>query len=393
MIAVLVDAWHVLRARPLRTAALAVGVSLGSAAFVLTQGLGVTVSAQVGDRFDALAATTVIVTPAATTDTTITSLATFVSPERLAETPRIVGLVAAARVGVLDEADVRVRRPPGVPLAPLLRTTISFVDPAMVEAAELSITGSPLTPVDDLITRPVALVGRSVAASLGIRAPGATLQIGAHTVTVIGIVQEARRASYLVNSILLPVRAHSLVAPNTRLRPSVVVRTKAGAANVVASSLRLTLAPSDPTALDVQAPPRPETLRRVVSEDVRRLALAATVTVLAAGTFAVANLMLLSITARIPELGMRRALGAKRRDVVAMVLAESTLVGVLSGVLGALVGTWALLAIAIWQRWTPVLDLPVVVFGVVVGCVGGLLGGLVPAVVAARIPPARALRA
>ena len=95
---------------------------------------------------------------------------------------------------------------------------------------------------------------------------------------------------------------------------------------------------------------------------------------------------------RIGEIGLRRAIGATRRQIAQQFVVESVVLGLLGGLLGAAAGVLAVLAVSLAQHWTPVLD-PLVAFGgTLLGSLIGLLAGSVPARRASRIEPVAALR-
>ena len=103
------------------------------------------------------------------------------------------------------------------------------------------------------------------------------------------------------------------------------------------------------------------------------------------------NIMLMLVTERTREIGLRKALGARRRDILWQVLAESVTLSLVGGVFGILLGLGVALAI---EQTTPV---PAAVQGwsiaLGVGMTGvvGLIFGLYPAICAARLSPIEAL--
>jgi putative ABC transport system permease protein len=108
------------------------------------------------------------------------------------------------------------------------------------------------------------------------------------------------------------------------------------------------------------------------------------------GGIGVMNIMLVSVTERTREIGVRKAMGARRKDIIAQFLIEAgTLTGV-GGILGIVVGSGlALLIQTLMPTYIP-LWAPIVGFGVSVGL--GLIFGLWPAWKAARLNPIDALR-
>ncbi|MBA3356776.1 MAG: FtsX-like permease family protein, partial [Pyrinomonadaceae bacterium] len=108
------------------------------------------------------------------------------------------------------------------------------------------------------------------------------------------------------------------------------------------------------------------------------------------GGIGVMNIMLVSVTERTREIGVRKAIGARRRDIVLQFLIEAATLTGLGGILGILVGSGiALLIQTIMPTYIPVWA-PIVGFVVSVGL--GVIFGLWPAWKAARLNPIEALR-
>ena len=108
------------------------------------------------------------------------------------------------------------------------------------------------------------------------------------------------------------------------------------------------------------------------------------------GGIGVMNIMLVSVTERTREIGVRKALGARRRDIIIQFLIEAATLTGIGGVVGILVGAGiALLIRAIMPTYIPLWS-PVVGFVVSVGL--GVVFGLWPAWKAARLNPIEALR-
>jgi putative ABC transport system permease protein len=113
---------------------------------------------------------------------------------------------------------------------------------------------------------------------------------------------------------------------------------------------------------------------------------------LVVGGIVIMNIMLMAVAERTREIGIRKALGAKRRDIMAQFIVESATLSVTGAVLG--IGAGILLAFAV-SALTP---LPAAVapwsigVGVFLGIAVGMTAGILPARQASRLDPIAALR-
>jgi len=115
------------------------------------------------------------------------------------------------------------------------------------------------------------------------------------------------------------------------------------------------------------------------------------------GGIGIMNIMLVSVTERTREIGLRKAVGAKRRDISTQFLTESAVLSFCGGAMGVVLG-WFLLKIAcavvanMGFPFSAVLSGDVVALAVGVSIFVGLISGIYPAVRAARLNPIEALR-
>jgi len=109
------------------------------------------------------------------------------------------------------------------------------------------------------------------------------------------------------------------------------------------------------------------------------------------GGIGIMNIMLASVMERTREIGVRRAIGAKKRDVIRQFLIETTIISLAGGVLGVVVGVGLSELIGYFAGWSTIVTTTSIVLAFVVSVVIGLVFGLYPAVRAAGLDPVKAL--
>ena len=110
------------------------------------------------------------------------------------------------------------------------------------------------------------------------------------------------------------------------------------------------------------------------------------------GGVGVMNVMLMSVRERRAEIGLRRAIGARRRDVVQQFVFESAALCLAGGILGVALGIMAAWGICRFAGWPFSISIAAVVAGLAVATAAGISFGLYPALRASRLDPIEALR-
>ncbi len=113
---------------------------------------------------------------------------------------------------------------------------------------------------------------------------------------------------------------------------------------------------------------------------------------LVVGGVVIMNIMLMVVSERTREIGLRKALGARKRDIVWQILTESTTLSVAGGLIGTLLGFMAALIVAQLTPLPAKVELWAVMLGIGMTAVVGLFFGLYPAIRAASLDPIEALR-
>ncbi|XMA23559.1 ABC transporter permease (plasmid) [Bacillus bombysepticus] len=113
---------------------------------------------------------------------------------------------------------------------------------------------------------------------------------------------------------------------------------------------------------------------------------------LVVGGIGVMNIMLVSVTERTREIGVRKALGATRGKILLQFLIEAVMLTLLGGLIGIGLGYSGAYIVSTFAKWPPLVSWEVVIGGVLFSMALGIIFGLIPANKAAKLDPIEALR-
>jgi len=384
-------------ARPSRLVMTTLGTVLGIASLVVTIGFAQTAAGQIASQFDAVAATQVVIEPGSSRNAMGESQSIARLPwdapervERLAGVER-AGLIAEVPLGETTITAVPVNDPSAAEtLSPPLIATSS----SLLEAVRGNIvTGRYFDAGHDLRADRVVVLGEYAAEKLGINRVDSqpSIFIGERSYTVIGIIDGVERRADLLDAVIVPLgtaRADFGLPAADELQ----VQIQVGAGDLVGRQAPIALDPNAPENFEVQAPQSRSELQESVQADVNVVFLILGAIALLAGGLGIANVTLLSVMERVGEIGLRRALGATKRNIASQFIVESVVIGLLGGLIGSALGVFAVVIVSLIQQWTPVLDIWVALGAALLGAVVGLAAGAYPANRASNIEPITALR-
>jgi len=384
------EALSAITQRPVRTLLTALGTILGVGAFVATNGLAETARAQVSSRFDALKATEVRIQDAAPDGTN--PFPTDVA----ARLERLNGINhAGLYFTVPDTGTLQPRTTPTRPTNSSATVPVTAAQPGALLAALPTLKVGRL--YDDFFETQsvrVAVIGRAAASQLGIARIDnqPAVFIGDTAYTIIGIINDVQRNPDLLLSVIIPVTTATHDLAVTGATYQVLIDTQPGAAALAGRQAPTALRPDQPDRLQALVPPDPKRLRNQISGGITSLFLALSGLALLIGTVAIANATLLNVIERRSEIGLRRALGAKRSHIRRQITVEAALVGAVAGTAGASFGIIGIVITSASRGWTATINPTNILTAPAIGLVTGALAGLVPAVRASRTPPAETLR-
>jgi putative ABC transport system permease protein len=218
---------------------------------------------------------------------------------------------------------------------------------------------------------------------------------------VAGILRPTLLASELDTSALVGYRAAeryldyvTVVSGEAEGGPPSTLYVRADTARVaqVQSVLAQTANPQSPNEVDVSQPSDALTARAAAEGAFDTLFLGLGVVALVVGAVGVANIMIISVLERRSEIGLRRALGATRRQIRGQFLAEAILLTLIGGAAGVAAGVLSTVVYARSRSWQVVVPVEAWAGGIAAAIVIGAIAGLVPALRAARLSPTEALR-
>ncbi len=379
-----------LRTRRVRAALSALGVAIGIAAMVAVLGISDSSKAGLVAELNELGTNLLTVAPGQTFLGADAQL-----PEAAVRAVRNLSSVRSA-AAVTTVSNASVRRNPFIEAAETSGITAYASDPQLLSTLGGHVVrGRFLDAANERY--PLAVLGAVAARRLGVGSltvAGRPVQVYLDDIwfTVAGILGPQPLAPEIERAALIgyPI-AHRLFGTSSHAT-MLYVRADPERVTEADSLLGATADPQNPENTTVSRPSAALQARADAQSTLTAVFLGLGAVALLVGGVGIANVMVISVLERRPEIGLRRALGARAVHIGVQFLGESVLLSLLGGVVGIALGAAATAAYASFQGWILVVPVLAVAGGVAIAVLLGALAGLYPAVRAARLAPAAALR-
>lgn len=297
--------------------------------------------------------------------------------------------------------------------------TLYAVKPEHLDLFGLEVAlGRNLSEVDGEELRRVCVIRAGVLEDLGIYEDpvGLPLIFGEEEYEVVGVLKDTEFQGYAAKALAVDAKASEIYVPHetilTRNGTRSIIRRSGSmeATDVELNQVVISAADLDQVLLIARmvstlleknheqqdyelVVPLEMLAQRRKTQQVFNLALVAIASIsLLVGGIGIANIMLATVTERTKEIGVRRALGAKKRHIIAQFLTETTTISTLGGLLGIAAGVGIAEILTLFTGWSAFVTAESVVLALSISMAVGILSGIFPARRAAMLDPIAALR-
>ncbi|MFN8052680.1 MAG: ABC transporter permease [Acidimicrobiales bacterium] len=394
------------RTHRLRSALTMLGILIGIAAVVLTVGLGQGAKADIRKQINELGTNLLVISPGSTTSSTGTrggfgSASTLTETDVASLSSRAVAPDISAVAGTSTSSVSLVRGTTN------WTTTLTGTTKSWQTVRSRKVTsGRFLTDADQADAAAVVVLGPDTASELFTNGNpvGETVSYNGVKLTVVGILAELSSSEATSNNDLAIVPASTytqrLIGGTNRNSVSAIY-VKATSAETLSAAyqeanalLLNTHHITNSSSADFSIATQESILTAATTVDNTMTVMLAGIAIISllVGGIGVMNIMLVSVTERIHEIGLRKALGARAAHIRRQFLIEALVLGFAGGLLGVVVGVIGAWALPHFTSSSVILSLPASLGAIAVAMVIGVGFGVYPASRAARLAPIDALR-
>lgn len=387
----------------LRAGLTVLGILIGVAAVVTVTALGAGARASVGSQISSLGSNVIIITPRDSNASGARS-ATGSRAKLTEDDGRAIGREA---VSVLAYAPTLRSRGQAVyadknSATQIIGTTLPFFTVRNWQVAR----GEPWSEYDELAKTKVIVIGSTVAKDLfgGDDPVGRNVRIGRYAYRVLGVLETKGEAPFggdQDNLILVPIgsmRARILRTPPGQTgmifaSASSAEATERAVAQITSILRQRHRIPDDRDPdFAIRTQKEFQAMQETIYSLLTILLICVAAVSLIVGGIGVMNIMLVSVTERTREIGIRMAVGARGQDILLQFLIEAVTLSTIGGALGVSLGVGGAKLLTIINKWPTLISTESVIIAFTVSAAVGIFFGFYPAKKASRLDPIDALR-
>jgi putative ABC transport system permease protein len=392
LIEVFEESITILTTNKMRTGLSALGIIIGISAVITLMTLGQASQQQVENRIKSLGSNLLTISSSrdAATQLSNDDLTAILENTRINTTDKAAGEYSTQAQLAYEDIDTK--------------TSVYGISDNYFEIRNIEISsGRTLTETDTSLISKVAIIGPDIATELfgNTTAIGNNLKINGITFTVVGITKEKGQTgrSNMDEAVYIPITtAQKVVFGGTNLTSIYVTAIDEASMKAAQNQLGYLLLEEhrienveDADFTITSQEDLLETVGEVTGTFTTLLTGIAAISLLVGG-IGIMNIMLVTVTERTREIGIRKALGAKRKTIVTQFLVESIILTITGGIVGVTIGIGASMLVTNLMGLPSTLSYESIGLAVLVSCTIGILFGWYPAQKAAKLQPIEALR-
>ena len=400
------SAARALRVNKLRSGLTMLGIVIGVGALIAMVAVGAGAQARLAEQIQSLGTNLIVVTAGTIKSQGVragqATGVTLTEDDALAMQSEIPAIQAAAATWASTMQVVHGNQNWG--------TLVSGIMPEWLEVKERSVPeGRPITTDDHRAAAKVVLVGQTAAYHLfGDEDPvGLTIRIRRVPFTVIGVLERKGQSTSgwdQDDNVMVPLstarqKLFGRVTGKARAIWVITAKVREGEDMVEAEAQirgllrqRHHLLPEQDDDFTLRNPDEVQEKYREASQIMTYLLAAVASVSLLVGGIGIMNIMLVSVTERTREIGLRMAVGARSRDILTQFLVEALTLSLIGGAIGIALGVGGSHAITYFAEWQTLIAVDTIAVAFFFAAAVGVLSGLYPARRAARLDPIEALR-
>ena len=400
------SAARALRVNKLRSGLTMLGIVIGVGALIAMVAVGAGAQARLAEQIQSLGTNLIVVTAGTIKSQGVragqATGVTLTEDDALAMQSEIPAIQAAAATWASTMQVVHGNQNWG--------TLVSGIMPEWLEVKERSVPeGRPITTDDHRAAAKVVLVGQTAAYHLfGDEDPvGLTIRIRRVPFTVIGVLERKGQSTSGWDQddiVMIPLstarqKLFGRVTGKARAIWVITAKVREGEDMVEAEAQirgllrqRHRLLPEQDDDFTLRNPDEVQEKYREASQIMTYLLAAVASVSLLVGGIGIMNIMLVSVTERTREIGLRMAVGARSRDILTQFLVEALTLSLIGGAIGIALGVGGSHAITYFAEWQTLIAVDTIAVAFFFAAAVGVLSGLYPARRAARLDPIEALR-